>query len=104
MKALPAPPTFKEIATKPANKPTLPTLPKMEEKPKEATEQKLGNVKYYSNAFVNNFNFITKNSAETESHFEVKSNFRETELDESLEHKYAQISDEKYFSPGADKK
>lgn len=104
LKALPAPPIIKEAPAKPATKPTLPALPKKEEKPKEDTEQKLGNVRHYSNAFVNNYNFVTKNSAETESHFEINSNFKETEMNESLDHKYAQMSDDKYFSPNSDKK
>lgn len=105
--ALPAPPKIKSTPSTKPMKAILPALPPKDE-PKVDSENaesdlKLGNVKFYSNAFTNNFNFITKKKPEQENQFEESSNFRESQTDNLSDHKY-HIDDAQFFSPDSEEK
>lgn len=121
LKALPAPPVIKKQEEREPFKAIMSAMPQMLDPkiPNEEIEesgQRLGNVKYYSNAFVNNFNFLTKNSIESDSGFDIKSNYKESEMNESdLLHTNPLIEEhppvqshlrqrEEYFSPDSDEK
>lgn len=122
LKALPAPPVIKSNEEKPPLRAILPTMPQREEKKvidrpcEDPTDQKLGNVKFYSNAFSNNFNFLTKNSIESDSQFDVKSNLKETEevdsrympknavFAERPNNEYQPKVEEEFFSPDTEEK
>jgi hypothetical protein len=104
--ALPAPPKIKPVPVNKPMKAILPSLPPKEEPKVEAkkaeSDIKLGNVKFYSNAFTNNFNFITKKKEEPDDQFEMNPNFIESESDNFSDHKYH--VDDQFFSPDSEEK
>ena len=104
LKALPAPPKVKGELKKAPVKAILPSLPKEElaERKevalvKEEEGQKLGNMNLYNNAFVNNFNFITKK--EPEANWAPVSPSPYKESDESSANKYHEMVGSNYYSP-----
>lgn len=64
--------------------------------------QRLGNVKMYSNMFTNNYNFVKRNTEESDSQQETFSNIKATEQNESVEDWNQEAFDSKYFSPDSD--
>lgn len=64
--------------------------------------QRLGNVKMYSNMFTNNYNFVKRNTEETESQIDTFSNMKASEQNESIEYWNQDVFDTKYYSPDSD--
>jgi hypothetical protein len=109
LKALPAPPVIVKVEKKPVKRAVLPSLPQLPDSPKvinepyttqDETDQMLGNVKFYSNAFKNNFNFITKNDRESISGNEIDSQYCQSyDINDTSTQKFHDLLNEQMMIP-----